>query len=185
MVNEILLKRKSIKTFLPGNIDDEKIEALFKAASMAPSSMNEQPWSFIIAKKEDEDNFNKLLNLMSQKNQIWAKDSSILVVAIAKRNFSLNNKVNKHYIYDVSSAVANLTYQALSIGLYVHQVGGFDVERSRKELNISDQYDPVVMLSIGYNAGDDNIINTKPRKNLKEFVFEKQFGNPANFRSEV
>jgi nitroreductase len=140
MVNEIILKRRSIKTFLPGNINDEKIEALFKAASMAPSSMNEQPWSFILAKKEDEDNFNKLLNLMSPKNQIWAKDSSILLVAIAKRNFSLNNKVNKHYIYDVSSAVANLTYQALSIGLYVHQVGGFDVERSRTELNIPDEY---------------------------------------------
>lgn len=185
MINETILRRRSIKHFLPANIDNYQVELLFTAASLAPSSMNEQPWAFIIAKREDEQQFGSLLNLMNEKNRIWAKDASLLVVVLAKRNFSLNNEPNKHYFYDVSSAVSNLTYQALSMDLQVHQVGGFDVERTRTQLMIPDSYEPVVMLTVGYSATDADVLNTKPRKNFSEFVFEKKFGNPVYMKTEV
>lgn len=185
MINETILKRKSIKNFLPVNIDNYQVELLFAAASFAPSSMNEQPWAFIIAKREDEQEFNLLVNLMNEKNRMWAKDASLLAVVLAKRNFSLNNKPNKHSFYDVSSAVSNLTYQALSMNLQVHQIGGFDIEKTRAQLIIPEIYDPVVMLAIGYSATEEDALNTKARKNFNEFVFEKKFGNPINMRTEV
>lgn len=185
MINETILKRRSIKNFQPVEIDNYQVELLFNAASFAPSSMNEQPWAFIMAKREEEDDFSAFLNLMNEKNRIWAKNSSLLVVVLAKRNFSLNNKQNKHYFYDVSSAVANLTYQALNMDFQVHQVGGFDIDKTRSELMIPDNYDPVVMLAVGYDAEDSDRINSKPRKNIHEFVFEKKFGNPVKLGTEV
>lgn len=186
MVNEIIRQRKSIISFLPLEIEDEKIQLLFEAASLAPSSRNEQPWSFIIAKRKNEENFNNLLNLMNEKNQLWAKDASLIAVAAAKKNFTSNDKLNKHYFYDVSSAVANLTYQAVSMGLFVHQVGGFNSEKARLDLNIPDGYDPVVMLAIGYNSSDEKFPNSgKPRKSIEEFVFDGQFGNSTKLRLEI
>lgn len=186
MINEIVSKRKSIKSFLPIEIEDEKIRLLFEAAALAPSSHNEQPWSFIIAKHNNKENFISLLGLMNEKNKLWAKDASLISVAVAKKNFTVNGKQNKYNFYDVSSAVANLTFQAVSMGLSVHQIGGFDNDKARQVLNIPDEYEPVSMMVIGYSADTTNTYyNSKVRKSLDEFVFEKQFGNPVNLKSDV
>lgn len=186
-MNKLILKRKSIKKYSQVAVEDEKIHLLFKAASLAPSSYNEQPWSFIMARSNDLQNFNNLLSLMSEKNKEWAKDAPLIVLAAAKRNLTIIDKPNKYYFYDVSSAVANLTYQALSMDLYVHQIGGFDLHRAKTVLNIPDEYEPVVMLVVGYNADEVNEtnINTRIRKPISEFVFEKKFGNPAEINNEV
>jgi nitroreductase len=186
-MNKLIQKRKSIKKYSQIAVEDEKIQLLFKAASLAPSSYNEQPWSFIIARGNDLQNFNYLLSLMSEKNKEWAKDAPLIVLAAAKRNLTIIDKPNKYYFYDVSSAVANLTYQALSMDLYVHQIGGFDVVKAKSVLNIPDEYEPVVMLVIGYNADETDESNThnRIRKPISDFVFEKKFGNPAEISNEI
>lgn len=186
MINDIINRRKSIKSFLPIEIESEKIRLLFEAAALAPSSHNEQPWSFLIAIRNDRENFMNMLELMNEKNKFWAKDASIISLAIARKNFAFNGKQNKYYFYDVSSAIANLTFQAISMGLFVHQVGGFDSDKARQMLNIPDHYDPVSMLVVGYSANEKEIgTNGKTRKPLEEYVFERQFGNPANLKSDV
>ncbi|HSL89741.1 MAG TPA: nitroreductase family protein [Ignavibacteriaceae bacterium] len=186
-MNRLILKRKSIKKYSHIAVEDEKIQLLFKAASLAPSSYNAQPWSFIMSKSSDSQNFNNLLLLMNEKNKEWAKNAPLIVLAVAKKDLTINNKPNKYFFYDVSSAVANLTYQALSMDLFVHQIGGFDSVRAKTDLNIPDEYDPVVMLVIGYNAEEAGDIYTqnKIRKPLSDFVFEKKFGIPAEINNEV
>lgn len=186
-MNKLILKRKSIKKYSHIAVEDEDIQLLFKAASLAPSSYNEQPWSFIMARSNDLHNFNNLLSLMSEKNKEWAKDAPLIVLAVAKRNLTVIDKPNKYYFYDVSSAVANLTYQALSMDLYVHQIGGFDSHKAKTVLNIPDEYEPVVMLVIGYNADEVNETNNnnKIRKPISDFVFDNQFGNRAYANNEV
>lgn len=187
MINDIILRRKSIKQFQPLEIDDEIIEILFKAASFAPSSYNEQPWSFIIARRNDKENFSTLLSLMYDKNRLWAKDASLIILAMAKKNFTISNKPNKYYFYDVSGAVANLTFQALSMGLSVHQIGGFDADIAKIALKIPSEYDPVVMMVLGYGAKNLNECNTevKIRKPVSQFVFEKEFGNSLIINNQI
>lgn len=185
MINDIILRRKSIKEFQPLEIDDEIIEILFEAASFAPSSYNEQPWTFIIARRNDKENFSTLLNLMSDKNRLWAKDASLIILAVAKKNFTVSNKPNRYYFYDVSGAVANLTFQALSMGLSVHQIGGFDTDNARLTLKIPSEYDPVVMIVLGYGAKNSNNTKVKIRKPVSQFVFEKEFGNSVLINNEI
>jgi len=186
-MNKLILDRKSIRKFSQTAIEEDKIQLLFKAASLAPSSYNEQPWSFIIGRGNDLQNFNNLLSLMNENNKEWAKNAPLIVLALAKRDLTVNNKPNKYYFYDVSSAVANLTYQAVSMDLFVHQIGGFDVVKAKTVLNIPDEYEPVVMLVIGYNADETNETNihTRIRKPISDFVFDNQFGNRAYANNEV
>jgi nitroreductase len=62
------------KTFSPRGfastpVEEEKIELLFEAARIAPSSFNEQPWRFIYATKENPVLYNKLLDCLAEKTR--------------------------------------------------------------------------------------------------------------------
>jgi len=52
-IEEILRRRWSPRAFSDRNVEREKLLSLFEAARWAPSSFNEQPWSFIVAFKEN------------------------------------------------------------------------------------------------------------------------------------
>ncbi len=51
-VNELIRKRWSGRAFSEKMITYPLMEQLIEAASWAPSSMNEQPWRYIIAFRE-------------------------------------------------------------------------------------------------------------------------------------
>ena len=59
MMHELLKKRNSPRVFLDKNIENEKIVSLLEAAQWSPSSMNGQPWRFIVASKKKDVIFRK------------------------------------------------------------------------------------------------------------------------------
>ena len=180
MLNELIIKRKSIKQFDGQELERDEIISLFEAARRAPSAFNEQPWRFISASRSNTEEFNAILNTLAEKNQEWAINASALVIVIAKKELSRNQKQNRHYLYDTASAVANLTFQANSIDLYVHQMGGFDSQKVADVFSVPDQFEPAVVLAIGrnktstINSNDIQLeINRKP---INEILFENKFG---------
>ena len=50
-VNSLIKKRWSGRAFSNRIVEEEKIRSLFEAVRWAPSSMNEQPWRFILTYK--------------------------------------------------------------------------------------------------------------------------------------
>ncbi|MDH5642223.1 MAG: nitroreductase family protein, partial [Nitrospira sp.] len=54
-VNELISRRWSPKAFSNREIADSQLRSLFEAARWAASSFNEQPWAFVIARKQDEE----------------------------------------------------------------------------------------------------------------------------------
>ena len=49
-IPECILRRRSVRNFFDKEISDEDIEIFLKAATLAPSAGNLQPWSFIVVK---------------------------------------------------------------------------------------------------------------------------------------
>jgi nitroreductase len=182
MINNIIAKRKSIRDFVNRLLDEEIITSLFEAARRAPSAFNEQPWRFILADRRNKEEFNSMLNVLMEKNREWAQNASLLVVVLSKRKLSRNDNLNNHYLYDTASAVANLTFQANSLDLYVHQMGGFDSRKVIDNYSVPDEYEPAVILAIGRKASSDSEITNKQielkRISLSEILFENKFGEP-------
>jgi nitroreductase len=186
MVHDIIVKRKSIRAFNSENIDDEKLLSLFEAARLVPSSLNEQPWRFIFAERNDDAPFEKILNTLADANKVWAKNASLLVIVISKKDLDRNQKPNKHYFYDTASAVANLTFQANSLDLFVHQMGGFDSVKVQELFNVPEQFEPVVVIAIGAKSAVNNLPDpykereSLPQKRiaLNEILFGNNFGEP-------
>ena len=150
---EAINKRASLKTQLSAReVEQEKIIKVLDAARLAPSARNQQPWRFIVIKKEDRKFYTGLFNCLSPGNRIWAKNVPVLVLSVAETISSYNKKMNKYAFHDVGLAVSNLILQATALGLFVHQMGGYDNEKARNNLKIPPGFDPVAVIAIGYLA---------------------------------
>ncbi len=178
-IHELLHRRWSPLAFDGRPIPREMLYRLFEAARWAASSYNEQPWSYIIGlKSEDPDQFDKLASTLLPGNS-WAKDAPVLALSVARNTFTHNGAPNRVAVHDVGAASASLTFEATYLGIFVHQMGGFDVDKSRRIFEIPDGYDPVAMLAIGFPGNPDNLEEAlrkreegvRRRKDISKFVF--------------
>src|SRR5271163_1129920 len=135
-VHPLIIGRRSFRAFAPTSVEPETLASLMEAARWAPSSMNEQPWSFIVATKANESEFDRLLGCLLEFNVQWAQHAPVLLLSVAKLTFESTGEFNRHAFHDVGQAIANLTFQATVSGLIVHQMAGFDVEKARREFSI-------------------------------------------------
>ena len=151
--------------------------------------MNEQPWSFIVAQRQNQAEFDQMLGCLMEFNVRWAQHAPVLMLAVARLNFAANGELNRHAFYDLGHAMAALTYQAIASGLSVCQMAGFEVEKARGVFAIPADHEPVVAVAIGYQ-GDSAILPEKlrqkeltPRRrySAEKFVFENKWGESADW----
>src|SRR2546425_8840092 len=63
-IHDLLRRRWSPRAFSDRRVDPAIMRSLLEAARWAPSSYNEQPWSFIVATKDDPVEFGRLLSCL-------------------------------------------------------------------------------------------------------------------------
>jgi nitroreductase len=187
MVLDIIKNRWSPISFSTEHVEEYKLQAILEAARYAPSSMNEQPWMFILTTKESPDRFNDVVDLLSEFNQEWAKNAYALVISLARTNFVYKNRPNRHAFHDTGMAVANMLVQAQSMDVYVHQMGGFSIEKVKQYFNLPEGVEPVTVMALGY-LGDGSELSEdlkqrqnrrSQRKNISEYAFRNGLSEPA------
>jgi len=150
-VHDLVAERWSPTVFDGRAVEPEKLGSLFEAARWAASSFNEQPWRFLVARREDAAGFERLAGCLVPANA-WAKRAPVLALSVARLHFTRNGKPNRHAFHDVGLASGNLCLQAGALGLAVHMMAGFDADRARADLGIPEGHDPVAMMAIGYRG---------------------------------
>lgn len=183
-INELLSQRWSPLAFSDRAVSQEDLGSLLEAARWAASCFNEQPWSFIVATKDNPTDYNRLLSCLVEANQAWAKMAPVLMLSVAKLHFDRNGQNNQHAWHDVGLAAGNLTLQASALGLFVHQMAGFDADKARELYAIPEGYDPVAAIAVGYLGSADSLSEPlqqrqnlpRSRKPLQDFVFGSQWG---------
>lgn len=181
---DLIRNRKSSRSFSNHPIEPAVINSLFEATRWAPSSTNEQPWLYIYATRDQPELWNRLFECLNPGNKIWVKDAPLLILSLARKNFSRYPGANAHAMYDLGGANSFLSLQAVEFGLQVRQVAGFSSEQVVEQLKIpTDIYEIGVFIVIGF-PGDPQILpeNLKvreqaPRERLlqQEFVMNKTF----------
>ena len=178
-------RRWSPRAFNPRRlVEPEKLRSVLEAARWAPSSNNEQPWSFIVATRDRPEEFDRLLACLVEKNQSWAKNAPVLMLACASLVFSRNAKPNRHALYDLGGAVAHLTLEATALSLHLHQMAGFYPDKAREAFAIPDTAEAVVAIAMGYLGDPDSLpddlrqreLTPTTRKPMTEFVFAGRWG---------
>ncbi|MFG0262403.1 MAG: nitroreductase family protein [Novipirellula sp. JB048] len=187
-IHELIANRWSPYGFADRPVAQAELCSLLEAARWAPSSYNEQPWSYILATKEDPAAFAKLLSCLVEGNQSWAQAAPVLLLCCTSLHFSRNGKPNTAALHDLGLAAGNLCLEATARGLAVHQMIGIEPEKSRELYSIPEGVQPLTAMAIGYAADPAELSDklaerdTTPRqrKSLSEFVFAGQWGESAS-----
>ncbi len=183
-IHPLITRRWSPRAFADTPIAAEVRDKLFEAARWAASSYNEQPWRFVYAHKGSEA-YDKLMSAINPFNQAWAKSAPLLILGITRKDFSRNGKENRHAMYDLGAAVANMSLQATEEGIYFHQMAGFDPDQASQVFGIPNEYTPVVAIAAGY-LGDaatlpENLREKEyapqQRKKIDAFAFDGEFND--------
>lgn len=151
-IHQVIRERYSTVTFSSKEIEESKLAMLIEAARWAPSAFNEQPWRFIVGIKGKDETYDKILDCLVDANKHWAQYAPVLMISLAEDKSSVTGKQNRFAQYDTGMAVGNLLAQATSMGLYVHQMGGYSVNKAKEVFNVSDDYQLMAAMAIGYKG---------------------------------
>lgn len=184
-IHDLLRNRWSPRAFSPRPVEADKVMSLFEAARWSPSGGNTQPWAFIVATRSKEGCHDQLMQVLSARNQLWAKDAPLLVLTVATPR-PKSDVASEYSFYDLGQAVAHLTVQAGALGLIVHQMGGFDRQAARLLFGLPDGYEPMTVIAIGYQGNTEDLpeelrereLAPRTRKSLEEFVFADHWKQP-------
>jgi len=184
---QVLAERWSPYGFEDRPVLAADLRSLFEAARWAASSYNEQPWNYLVATKEDSQEFGRLLSCLVEANQAWAKAAPVLVLGVVSLRFAKNNQDNRAAVRDLGLAAGNLVVEATARGLSVHQMIGILSDKAREVYQIPEHFEAWTAMAIGYKADPAKLpdalkerdLAPRQRKPLNEFVFTGQWGKPS------
>ena len=176
-VNQLIRERWSARSFSEKQISQKDLNTLFEAASWAASAGNEQPWEYIYT-KQDTPGFDLLWDCLLPGNQPWAKNASVMVVAIARQYFAGNGKSNIAALHDTGMANAHLLLQATELEIVAHPMGGFDRDKLTQALQLKVTEAIACVIALGYLGSPDQLeepfkareLTPRVRKPLTEFI---------------
>jgi nitroreductase len=153
-VNPLFLNRWSPRAFSDQKVSDQDLYTILEAAHWAPSSFNDQPWRFIIAKTEEQ--LQAFHPILSEFNRTWASKAPVLVM-VASHKLRDNGDFNVPHAFDSGTAWGYLALQAKLLGLATHAIGGFDRETARTVLQVPDEFDLHCVVAIGYRGDKEGL----------------------------
>ncbi|WP_153556438.1 nitroreductase family protein [Roseimaritima sediminicola] len=183
---DAMTRRWSPYAFTPRTVERDKVLQCFEAARWAASSFNEQPWSFLLAFREQEAEFQRMLACLSEGNQQWAGNVGVLILTVTREHFQRNDKPNRVAQHDLGAAAAHFALQAAELGLQAHQMAGVELEKVRSTYQIPDGYQPQTAIALGYPDPDppagklaERDAGPRERRPIEEQVFHGRWQQPA------
>lgn len=161
-IHDLLARRWS-----PRALDEERqvsraeLVALLEAARWAPSCFGEEPWRYVVCDRfTDRPAWDDAFACLVEGNQSWAKRAPVLILSVAVRRFSHNDRENRWAGHDTGAASENLCLQGTALGLVVHQMGGFDADEARQRFALPEEAMPMAMIAVGH-PGDPEQLDEK------------------------
>lgn len=177
-IHDLITKRWSARSFSTRPVEKDKLLSILEAARWAPSSHNEQPWRYIVFTKDNPEKLKEAQTVLLESNS-FAKRAPILICAITKKAYSHNGLYNRLHFHDLGAANENMFLESFNQGLIMHEMGGFDIPKSRELFKIPEDYEVGIMIAIGYQDNVDIMPDKyrekahlpRERKQLSEIAF--------------
>ena len=149
---EFLKTRRSIRKFQDRPVEEEKIEAMMKAALLAPSSKSSRPWHFVVV--DDKEKLQKMAESREMGSQfLGGAPLAVLVLAEEKKS--------NVWVEDcsIASIIIQLAAQELGLGSCWVQMrcrksadGASAEDNVRHLLDIPSHYAVLSVVAVGHKA---------------------------------
>ena len=174
-LNELLMKRRSIRSYLEAEVKEEDIKAITEAALLAASWKNTETGRYYVALSEEAKK--EVYESLPDFNQNSTKNAAY-IIATFKKGLS-GCRTQGEYAdelkdawgaYDLGLQNSYLMLKASELGYDTLIMGLRDVDRLRKYFSIPEDEIVMPVIAIGRKAKDGNL---RPRKSLDEVLFIK------------
>ncbi len=158
--DEVVSRRHSCRDFDPDRpVPEEHLTACLRAAQLAPSACNAQPWRFVVV---TEPRRRKLIcdeALGGLVPNRWALDAPVLVVLAAVRKLGVARlgegvKDIPYHLLDCGMAGEHLVLRATELGLGSCWLGWFRERPLRKLIRAPGNWKLLALIALGWPAAD-------------------------------
>lgn len=149
-LNDVLLKRRSVRKFTNEPVSEEMIDALLHAAMSGPSACNKKPWEFYVVTNEER------LEELKKASKFTNFSAKLVIVVCGNLLRALPLQLASYWIQDCSAATENILLRVTDLGLGAVWCGIHPQkraeERVRKMLDIPKTQVPLNVIFIGHPA---------------------------------
>jgi nitroreductase len=178
-ISDLVSNRWSPRVYDPThNVSKEQVLRLAEAARWSASGNNAQPWRFGFTLRGEE-MFEKISSsMLSGFNASWAPHASLYVLAFADKFRADGTEIDRHASYfNNALATSQLVFEAESMGLKAHYMGGVMHDEILKLVGVDDAWLTCV-ITIGAQGDASNVSDElkqrestpRERKALSEIV---------------
>jgi nitroreductase len=178
-LDKTIKERRAIRKYKLKGIPDSVVIELLDLARYAPSSLNGQPWHFIVVKKDEtKKRMSELKNKYCPPEKRaykadFLQNAPVLIVVCVDRQRSYGREVENGVL-----AAANILMGAGSRGLGSVYMTAYNTEEPRMSeeikriLAIPQHVDPIAIIPLGY---PDETPETKELRPLEEIIHYETF----------
>lgn len=173
--SDLINLRQSDRKYIRKRIDNKGINKILKAAQIAPSASNSQPWTFVVV--QEENLRDKVAHLtygpLKSFNKFVPQADVIIAIVQEKKKFitEIGGRIKgKDYaLIDIGIAAEHICLQATEMGIGSCMLGWFDEVKIKKLLNVPDERNIPLLITLGY-VPDDYPHRKKVRKDFDDIV---------------
>lgn len=160
---EVIMSRKSVRTYTDQPVTDEQVETLLRAAMAAPTGMNVQPWRFVVVRDQAVKDA-----LAGPRGGMIAQAPVVFVICgeatmmrkpWGQPDAEAVETPNGNWTQDCSAATENLLLAAEALGLGAVWTAAYPYEDRvnpiREVLGLPENVVPLCVVPCGYPGGDD------------------------------
>ncbi len=155
----------AVREYQDKPVPPETVRRIVEAGRLTGSSMNRQPWHFLVVQNRDT---LRQLGALAKTGPYVAQAPLAIVVAIQRTPFAVS---------DGSRAIQSMMLTAWSEGIGSNWVGFMGMKEVKPLLGIPDDLDVLAIIPFGYPARPVGK-GRKNRKPLPEVAHLEQFGHP-------
>jgi nitroreductase len=156
----------AVREYQDRQIPDDVLDRVVEAGHLTASSMNRQPWHFVVVR--DRQALRDLGGLVETGPYIASAAAAIVVGCERRSRFAVS---------DASRAIQSMILTAWADGVGSNWTGFAGLEEVRRYAGLPDTHDVLAVLPFGYPARPVGK-GRKNRKPLAEVASAERFGTP-------
>ena len=161
---DVITERYSVRGYLDKEVEKEKLEYVLKAATIAPTGVNAQPFKvFVIDTKKHKEALSKIYGAK------WFVEAPYVLCVVAIIDQAWTRPWDKKNIADIDATIVmdHMILAAQDVGLGTCYIGAFKKQEAHRFLNLDENEEAVLFTPLGYPNAEPR---ETPRKELDEFV---------------
>jgi len=175
---EVINARRSVRKYEEKDVPEEVLNSILEAVRWSPSWANTQCWELVVIRdKSIKENLRETIYPKNPATNAITQAPVLLAVCGKLKssgfyNNTVTTKFGDWFMFDLGLFTQTLCLAARNLGLGTVVVGLFDHDKAKGIIKVSEGYELVVLVPLGYPA---KISSAPQRREIREFVHHNTF----------